>query len=297
MSSEKIKVWLAQIRANFLLLPVLLVSLGGAMAFKHGFFNWYLFYLTMLGVISAHISVNLFNEYSDYRTGIDFNTERTPFSGGSGMLQAGLTNPEQVRFFAWFILVISLIIGLYLTWHTGPILVFIIALGAFATIGYTDYLARWILGELFAGLCLGTLVVLGSYLVQTKQLNLAALITSTPPGILTALLLLLNEFPDVEADRKGGRKHLVIKFGKKKSILIYGFFLALCYVVIVFSVLTNLIPRTTLIACLTLPLACLAFYGGWVHSTRGETILPALKWNVLVVLGTDFLLVIGVLMS
>ena len=297
MSSEKIKVWLAQIRANFLLLPVLLVSLGGAMAFKHGFFNWYLFYLTMLGVISAHISVNLFNEYSDYRTGIDFNTERTPFSGGSGMLQAGLTNPEQVRFFAWFTLVISLIIGLYLTWQTGPILLLIIALGAFATIGYTDYLARWILGELFAGLCLGTLVVLGSYLVQTKQLNLAALITSTPPGILTALLLLLNEFPDVEADRKGGRKHLVIKFGKKKSILIYGFFLALCYVVIVFSVLTNLIPRTTLIACLTLPLACLAFYGGWLHSTRGKTILPALKWNVLVVLGTDFLLVIGVLMS
>ncbi len=212
MPGEKIGIWLAQIRANFLLLPVLLVSLGGAMAFKHGSFSWITFYLTMIGIISAHISVNLFNEYSDYRTGIDLYTEKTPFSGGSGMLQAGLTDPQTVKFFAWLSLFSALLIGLYLTVKTGPVLLLIIALGAFATVCYTDYLARWIMGKLFA-------------------------------------------------------------------------------------VTSNLIPTTCILACLSIPLGFLAFYNGWLHSTKGASILPALKWNVAVVLGTDFLLLVGVLMS
>ena len=75
------------------------------------------------------------------------------------------------------------------------------------------------LGELFAGLSLGTLVVLGTYISMTaspgtplKQLLPAEVIwISIPPGILTSLLLLINQFPDVEADKKGGRKHLVIR--------------------------------------------------------------------------------------
>ncbi len=297
MGSEKIRIWLAQIRANFLLLPVLLVSLGGALAFKKGRFDWILFYLTLIGAVLAHISVNLFNEYSDYRTGIDNYTKRTPFSGGSGMLQSGETSPETVKVLAWFSLVLAMAIGLFLTLRTGLVLLLIILIGAFATVCYTDYLSRWVLGELFAGLCLGTLVVLGSYLVQTKQFDLVSLIVSIPPGILTGLLLLLNEFPDAEADKKGGRKHLVIKYGKRKSLVIYGFFLALSYVVIIFFALNGTIPRTSLVACFTLPFACMVYHDARAHVTKGIGILGALKWNVLVVLGTDFLLTIGILMG
>ncbi len=297
MQRDKIKIWLAQVRANFLLLPVLLVSLGGALAYKQGHFNWGYFYLTLIGIVSAHVSVNLFNEYSDYKTGIDMLTERTPFSGGSGMMQAGLTSPKSVLIAAWLTLFLSFIIGLYFTLKVGLMLLAIIVVGGLATVFYTDYLAKWILGELFAGLCLGTLVVLGSYMVQTGQIEWSAVVLSIPPGILTALLLLLNEFPDLEADRKGGRKHLVIKYGKRKSILIYGVSLAICYLIIVVSCAYNWIPRTALIACLTIPFAFLAFRGGWYHSTRGSTILPALELNVLVVLGTDFLLVLGILMK
>ena len=297
MAMRRFNIWLAQIRANFLLLPVLLVSLGASLAFKEGRFDWILFYLTLTGVVLAHISVNLFNEYSDYRTGIDSNTNRTPFSGGSGMLQEGLTDPQTVRFLAWLTLLIALAIGLYLALRTGFSLIIIIALGAFATVFYTDYLSKWILGELFAGLCLGTLVVIGSYLVQSGKITVPSLVISIPPGILTGLLLLLNEFPDAEADKKGGRKHLVIKYGKRKSLVIYGAFLCLSYAIIVAFAIAGTIPKTTLIACSTVPLACAALYGGWQHVTRGIDIIGALRWNILLVLGTDFLLILGILTS
>ena len=93
--------WLRETRANFLVLSVLLVFIGGAAAFRTIGINHFLFALTIAGVVLAHISVNLLNEYSDWKTGIDDHTTRTPFSGGSGMMQAGNIAPPQVRAAAW----------------------------------------------------------------------------------------------------------------------------------------------------------------------------------------------------
>ena len=85
--------WLKEIRANFLLLPVVLVAVGAGAAHRAGPVHLPSLALILVGVILAHVSVNLFNEYSDWRTGIDEHTPRTPFSGGSGILQAGLIPP------------------------------------------------------------------------------------------------------------------------------------------------------------------------------------------------------------
>ena len=89
-----LKVWLAQIRAPFLILSVFLVLIGLALSIKYPLqivadFSYFHAILLVIGVVSAHISVNLFNEYSDYFTQIDFKTNRTPFSGGSGMMISG----------------------------------------------------------------------------------------------------------------------------------------------------------------------------------------------------------------
>ena len=92
--------WLAQIRANFLILAVFLVLIGLAVGYKYqdanARFSWIHGIMLIIGVVSTHISVNLFNEYSDYNTKIDFKTHRTPFSGGSGILTEGLIRPNQV---------------------------------------------------------------------------------------------------------------------------------------------------------------------------------------------------------
>src|SRR6056297_2511459 len=178
---NNIKNWMAQIRAPFLLLAILLVAIGLAFGWKYHpagtEFNPLHAVLLVIGVLAAHISVNLFNEYSDNKTKIDHNTPRTPFSGGNGILSGGKLKSRTV----------------------------------FRTAVATILLAKILLGELFSGLTLCMFVVLGSYASMTASPEMAVnelfpkdvLLMSIPPGILTALLLFINEFPDLEADKQG----------------------------------------------------------------------------------------------
>ncbi len=163
--SEKnlLKLWLGEIRANFLVLAVVLVMIGGAAAFHDGCFNTGIFVVTVIGAVCAHMSVNLFNEYSDWKTGIDDKTVRTPFSGGSGNLQKGLIKPSQVRSAAWIALACAFLIGLWLVSISGWQVLLLMAAGGIAAVFYTDYLTKWVIGELACGITLGSFVVIGAY--------------------------------------------------------------------------------------------------------------------------------------
>ena len=293
----KLAVWAGQVRAPFLILSVVLVLVGAGAAHQAGLLHGGRFLLTALGVVLAHVAVNLFNELSDYRTGIDEHTERTPFSGGSGRLQARLTTPGAVWAAAAGSLAAAFLIGVYLTWVSGwPLLLFILAGGA-ASVFYTSHMARWALGELAAGVCLGTFVVLGTYYVQTATLTAAVIWASIPPGILTALLLLLNEFPDVEADLAGGRRHLVIVLGRERAAVVYSVGLVLTYVMLLLGVVLGVLPAAALISLLTIPLAVRAALGAHRHGTDPARLTPAMGANVAVVLGTDLLLAVAFFLS
>ena len=306
--STVIDIWRAQTRSNFLLLSVLLVGIGlslAALKISGDDFSFVRALLLVVGVVLTHISVNLFNEYSDYKTGIDFNTRRTPFSGGSGMMQAGKTNPRSVLAAAIATLFVALVIGVYFCVISHWLLIPIVALGGIAIVFYTDFLAKWLLGELFAGLTLGSLVVIGTYIAMTGNwqqpisdvLPLEVLLISLPPGILTSLLLFLNEFPDVEADREGGRFHLVIWLGRKKASYLYVFGLFLVFSIIIVLPIVELAPPWILIALLTLPVAIMAGVTAIRYAEDTERLLPALGMNVIVVLATDALLALGYLIT
>jgi 1,4-dihydroxy-2-naphthoate octaprenyltransferase len=291
--SKSLKIWAVQIRAPFLLLSVILVLIGGSVSFRDGGFKGLRFALAMLGVVLAHVAVNLFNELSDHKTGIDHHTRRTPFSGGSGTLQLGLTSPGAVGMAACGALLVAFGIGLYLSWVSGWFLMVLIIAGGTATVFYTSHLARWVLGELAAGICLGSFVVLGTYYAQTGNLTSAVAWLSVPPGILTALLLFLNEFPDVEADRMGGRRHLVITLGWKRAAMVYTAALASSYLILIVGVILGLFPATVLLALLTLPLAFKAASTALRHGGEFEKMIPALGANVGLVLGTDLLIAVA----
>jgi 1,4-dihydroxy-2-naphthoate octaprenyltransferase len=307
--STVVDIWRAQTRSNFLLLSVVLVGIGLSLAAwrmsADDVFSFMRALLLVIGVVLAHISVNLFNEYSDYRTGIDFKTRKTPFSGGSGMLQAGKTDPRAVLAAAIVTLFAALVIGLYFCIVSHWLLIFIVAMGGIVIVFYTDYLAKWLLGELFAGLTLGSLVVIGSYIAMTGNwqmpihdaLPLEVLLVSLPPGILTSLLLFLNEFPDVEADREGGRFHLVIWLGRKKASYLYAFGLFLVFALIIILPIVKLAPPWILLALLTLPVAIRAGITAVRYGEDIQRLLPALGMNVIVVLATDALLALGYLIS
>ncbi len=295
VKAEKVKIWAAQIRAPFLLLAVMLVLIGGAAAYRDGVFDVLRFLLAMFGTIFAHASVNLWNELSDYKTKIDEHTPRTPFSGGSGNLQAGMTSPEGVRMAAIGALLAALACGLYLTFVSGPLLLVFVVAGGISAVFYTSHMARFGLGELAAGLCLGSFVVLGTYFCMAGELTWPVVWLSIPPGILTTLLLLLNEFPDADADRRGGRRHLVILLGRRKAAVLYTAGLAAVYAVVGAGVAFEWFPLAALLAYLTLPLAIRAAIGALRDGAGNDLsrLVPAQAANVGVVLVTDLLLAVA----
>ncbi len=115
------------------------------------------------------------------------------------------------------------------------------------------------------------------------------MVASIPSGILVHNLLLLNEFPDTEADRKAGRKILPITMGKARAGIVYSVLTIVVYLWITGGVLAGQIPGFSLIALLTLPLAIKAIHGA-LKPQEMDKLVPAMANNVLVVLLTQLLL-------
>lgn len=301
---SSVKIWMKQIRADFLILSVVLVALGLSIVKWHhgsGLLNILDSILLAAGVILAHISVNLFNEYSDNKTGIDYNTKRTPFSGGTGMIQAGLTMPGAVLKTSVITLLAALAIGIYFCLNSHWLLIIIIAAGGLIVITYTTVLQKLLIGEAAAGLGLGTLVILGVYTALastwntplTEVIPAPVLIASIPSGILTALLLLLNEFPDVEADIKGKRFHLVIFLGRKKAAYLYAGLMALTYLIIISLPVNGYADNWMYISLMTAPLAIAASVTAIRHADNIEKLMPAMGMNVVIVIATNALMAIS----
>ena len=288
-----LKAWLLLPRFQFLPLTVILVSLGTGVAAYDRFFHLGYFILAMVGSILVHITVNVINDYYDYVDGIDLNTQRTPFSGGSGILPSNLLKPSQAFWFATVSLLIAMGIGGYFCFAKGWWLFPLLLVAGFSAYFYNVYLSRWWVGELFAGLNFGPLLVLGSYFVQTGRYSWEALVASLAPGILTSNLLFLNEFPDREADRKGGRRHLVISLGKKDASYVFVMLLAASYLCILVGVLTKMMPVVTLIGLGTIIFGWKAARGALKYHNDMDRLVPVLGMNVITILGTQALLAIG----
>lgn len=301
------KIWMAQIRANFLVLAVFLVIIGLAFSVKYPSasgqsFSFLHAILLVIGVVLSHVSVNLFNEYSDFKTKIDFHTKRTPFTGGSGMITSGKTSSGAVRMVGICSLLVAFAIGLYFTIIAHWIVIVLSLIGLFSILFYTNFLAKHFLGELFAGLALGTLVVIGAYIAMTASpgMRLTELLPeeviwiSIPPGILTSLLLFINQFPDIEADKLGGRKHLVIILGWKKASYVYAAGMLLTFVIIVLCPIIGISSFWIYIALLPIPLAVKASVTAIKFGDDLSRLIPALGSNVITVLATDLLLAVAV---
>ena len=290
------KFLLDPMRVPFLILTPACVVLGLATAiWTSGQVNWFHFVLVLIGALSAHVSVNIFNEYFDFKSGLDADTIRTPFSGGSGRLPESPEIAGPALIMAWMFFGITALIGLYFVFTIGSWLIPLGLLGLLIIYFYTEWITRFPLLCLIApGLGFGILMVMGTDFVLTGQYSWTAFLASLVPFFLVNNLLLLNQFPDVEADQNVGRKHLPIKIGKEKSSWIYIVFLLLPYAVIVFGVITDYFPLSSLIGFLSLPLVILNSRGVLHHADNTEELIPFLGQNVIINLVTPVLVAIGI---
>ncbi len=284
--------WLGVARAPFLLLPVTLVAAGSAAAAWEGAFAWTPALLALVGLVLLHAAVNALNEASDMATGIDLRTVRTPFSGGSGTLPAGKLTVGATRGFAYTCAVVGGLIGGWFALELGPSFALLMAAGAVSVLFYTDVFARLGLGEIMAGLGLGALPVWGAAWVQGREPGTAALWAGVPAFFMTFNLLLLNEFPDEEADRAGGRRNIVLLLGRKGAALVYAVAAVLTPLAVVAAVTLRALPPAALAA--VFPSVFLAKPLAWALSDPREPVpIPALGANVAWNLSTNTVLALA----
>ena len=292
---SKFKYLLGPMRVPFLILTPACVSVGvGTAVWTTGAINVFHIILILVGAICAHISVNAFNEYFDFKSGLDFKTERTPFSGGSGTLP---DNPDMARTALSTGLItfaITGLVGVYFLHIRGQYLLPLGLVGLFLLFAYTPWLTRNpILCLIGPGLGFGPLMVMGTDFVLTGAYSQTAFVASLVPFFLVSNLLLLNQFPDVEADRSIGRKHFPIVIGNYASSFIYGTFLLLAYLSILFGVVLNYLPKVSLIGLFTAVIAVPAFVGALRHSGDAKKLIPYMGMNVIINILTPVLIAAG----
>jgi 1,4-dihydroxy-2-naphthoate octaprenyltransferase len=282
-------------RLPFVILAPACVLIGlGTAYWTTGRINWFYFILALIAAVSAHISVNVFNEYFDFKTGLDSRTQRTPFSGGSGSLQAHPNLARQAFFAAWIAFSVPALVGLYFTYVWGWMALPIGITGLFLLYGYTTWLVKNpVLCLLAPGLGFGPIMVLSTYFALTGTYSVQALVASLVPFFLVSNLLLLNQFPDAEADRSIGRRHYPILIGRPASGYIYIAFLIAAYLVIVLGVFFGFLPRFSLIGLLTLVFGVQIIRSMLADSENVPGLIPAMGQNVIINLATPVLLAIG----
>jgi len=292
---KNLKFLLDPMRLPFLILTPACVVLGlGTAIWTNGTVNWFHFILVLIGAVSAHISVNAFNEYFDFKSGLDEKTQRTPFSGGSGRLQQNPELEKPALLMSWVFLGIVAAVGIYFAWEIGFALIPLGLLGLVIIYFYTEWITRYPLMCLIApGLGFGPLMVMGTDYVLTGSYSWTAFLASLVPFFLVSNLLLLNQFPDAEADQNIGRKHYPVQIGKLKSSRIYLAFLILPFVVITFGAISGLLPLTCLIGLLSLILVVPITKGVLVHAEETEKLIPTLGQNVIINLVMPALVAVG----
>ncbi len=261
-------------RPAFLLLTPICVWLGAvlAMPFEKAF-GFHLG-LVFLGALFAHVSVNLLNEYVDYASGLDLTTTRTPFSGGSGALPDDPSAARGVLVFGVGSLLLTISIGVYLLSIVGLKLLPLGLVGVLLVIAYTPFINRSPLLCLIApGLGFGSAMVMGTQLVISGEYSATAFWVSLVPFFLMNNLLLLNQFPDVDADRKVGRRTFPIAYGIQVSCWVYVVFTFLAYAIIVILLMLGLLPIAAIIALLPAMLSAYALFGAWQYGKNigGQT--------------------------
>lgn len=296
---KKAFAWFLAVRAPFLTASITPILLGGAIAWatQHQL-SWGLLFLTMLAGAFIHLGVNVINDYFDHASGNDdVNIEFIrPFSGGSRVIQMGLLTPLEMLVGAGVLFALSGAIGVYLATVTGPLVLAFGAVGLISGVFYVGKPFDWGshgIGELLVGLNFGILMTLGSYYVQAERLDWTPAIAAIPIAALIAAVLYVNEFPDFAADKAVGKRTWVVRLGRPWAATAYACLMAIPYVSVLFAVTAGVLPPTTLLCLVTLPLAVRAIRVAHRYHSQPVELAPANALTIVTHLSAGLLLTLA----
>ena len=255
--------WLAlrATRLPFLSATIVPVLIGIAIAATHGSFDLLAAVLTVIGAAFVQLGLNVANDVFDTRLGADdANVTPTQFSGGSRVIQYGLLSLRQMATLATAFYLVAAAIGIVLLGIRGSEALLVIGvLGFIVSLGYTAPPLKLVyrgLGEIAVAIGFGPLMLLGAYVVQTRgALSWEPVVASIPVALLVALILYVNEIPDIRGDTRAGKRTLPVRFSRAAVVRGYDIAVALAYAAVVVGVGAGLLPLPALAVLLTIPLA------------------------------------------
>jgi len=298
---KEFAIWFTEFRAPFLVATLVSILLGTIIAWvRNNAFSLQYFLLALLGGIFLHLGANIANDYFDHKSGNDeINKEFVrPFTGGSRTIQLGLLTPRQVLTSSLLFFTGAFLIGIYLTWARGFVVLALATIGLVSGIFYTGAPFKWAsrgIGEALVGVNFGALMTFGAYYVQTQTLSLEPFIVSVPISLLIAAVLYINEFPDYNADKSVGKNTLVVRLGRNRAALGYMLIVASSYLVVILNVLLGVAPAYTLFALIPLPLALTAIRLASKFHSQPPKLAPANALTVMFHFLTSLLLSFGYL--
>ena len=219
---SRLRVWLTALRLVAAPASLTPVALGGLLPRALGEpFAWLPWGLALLAALLLHIAANLWNDYFDFRSGLDTPDGAT----GSGVLTSRALAPAQVARAAVLCSLLSAALGLYLCWRVRSWQLLLLgALGLLAAPAYSmgrRSPKRLALGELWVFLWMGPAMTEGAWLVQAARFSLPALLLGIPSGLFAALLMLLANTRDLVPDRAAGLRtlpaRLADRFGSARA--------------------------------------------------------------------------------
>ena len=292
-----LSVWFRVIRIRFLLSSVIAVSVGLAISWWHiGQIDILYAIMTMGGVVSLHASVDLLNDYWDFKRGIDTQTQRTKMSGGTGVLPEGLLQPNQVYRAGLGFLIIGALIGSYFVIIDGIVIGMILAFAVVSIYFYSTKIVDSGLAEIFVAIK-GTMIVLGTYFIQTLEINLTTVLGGIFIGVLSSLVLFITSFPDFEADKAKGRKTLVISVGKQKATFVFWIFPIVVYSILISGIFYEIFPIYCIISIVMFPLIIKAGLLLKQNFDNINKLIPAMSYTITFSRITGALFVIGFLLN
>jgi len=248
-----LKTWIIATRPWSLVMTFVSTCLAGILAYASGSFSVPIFMLTMVGLLIAHISANMTNDWYDVKHGVDANAPTSEYRPHP--LLFGELDKKTYKRVIFSLYGIGLIISLYLTWLRGiPVLIFS-ALGVILGVFYTAdpvKLKHHSVGEISVFLAYGPLMVGGAYYALTGTVSLDAMMASVPIGLLVALVLLANNIRDREFDASVGISTLTTNKEEKQGFAYYKILLSSAYIATIVLIFARVLSPFSVIAFLTL---------------------------------------------
>ena len=230
------------------------------------------FILFLLACLLIQAATNLFNEYYDYKHGLD----KIDSEGISGSIVKGNLSPREVMVGALVLYSLAFILGLILTFMTSLYVLLVGLVCMLAGYFYTGGkypIAYSPFGEVVSGFFMGTIIISLSFYFQTGYVNADIIVVSLPLFIMIGAILLANNIRDLDNDKESGRRTYAILVGRNNAIKTMAISFIVVYLLNVLFIVTKYTSWWNLLVFVTIPLA-IKIIKGFSANNHKTTMAP-----------------------